>query len=118
MAKDTPFGQGTRIRVLKEYLEQAGELTEANAWEHVYQCLLWFDIGASLAHIYDSNVSSFLEIAARVGPIVEADVSAVLQTLLAKPISVLARRGVGPRAEIMERSGHGDRTHYIRHHHD
>src|ERR1700687_5632343 len=24
----------------------------------------------------------------------------------------------GPRAEIMERSGHGDRTHYIRHHHD
>ena len=24
----------------------------------------------------------------------------------------------GPRAEIMKRSGHGDRTHYIRHHHD
>jgi hypothetical protein len=24
----------------------------------------------------------------------------------------------GPRAEIMRRSGHGDRTHYIRHHHD
>ena len=23
-----------------------------------------------------------------------------------------------PRAEIMRRSGHGDRTHYIRHHHD
>lgn len=55
MAKDTPFGQGTRIRVLKKYLNQAGEITEVNAWEHVYQCLLWFDIGASLAHIYDSN---------------------------------------------------------------
>jgi hypothetical protein len=55
MAKDTPFGQGTRIRVLKDYLAQAGEITEANAWEHVYRCLLWFDIGASLAHIYDSN---------------------------------------------------------------
>ena len=52
MAKDTPFGQGTRIRVLKDYLAQAGEITEANAWEHVYRCLLWFDIGASLAHIY------------------------------------------------------------------
>src|SRR3984957_11868889 len=25
---------------------------------------------------------------------------------------------VGPRAEIMKRSGHGDRTYYIRHHHD
>jgi hypothetical protein len=24
----------------------------------------------------------------------------------------------GPRGEIMKRSGHGDRTHYIRHHHD
>jgi hypothetical protein len=55
MAKDTPFGQGTRLRVLKDYLAQAGEITEANAWEHVYRCLLWFDIGASLAHIYDSN---------------------------------------------------------------
>jgi hypothetical protein len=55
MAKDTPFGQGTRIRVLKDYLAQAGQITEENAWEHVYRCLLWFDIGASLAHIYDSN---------------------------------------------------------------
>jgi hypothetical protein len=55
MAKDTPFGQGTRIRVLKDYLAQAGAITEDNAWEHVYRCLLWFDVGASLAHIYDSN---------------------------------------------------------------
>src|ERR1700688_3322635 len=31
---------------------------------------------------------------------------------------LVCRRGVGPRAEIMKRSGHGDRTHYIRHHHD
>ncbi|WP_159008286.1 hypothetical protein [Bradyrhizobium sp. S69] len=38
---------------------------------------------------YGANVASFLEIAARVGPIVEADLSAVLQTLLVKPISVL-----------------------------
>jgi hypothetical protein len=31
---------------------------------------------------------------------------------------LVCRRGVGPRAQIMKRSGHGDRTHYIRHHHD
>lgn len=55
MAKDTPFGQGTRMRVLKKYFEHAGPVTEQNAWEHVYRCLLWFDIGAGLAHIYDSN---------------------------------------------------------------
>jgi hypothetical protein len=55
MAKDSPFGQGTRLRVLNEYLKQAGEITEANAWEHIYRCLLWFDTSAKLAHIYDSN---------------------------------------------------------------
>ncbi|MFL9827876.1 hypothetical protein [Rhodoplanes sp. SY1] len=43
------------MRVLREYLKQAGPVTEANAWEHVYRCLLWFDDGAGLAHIYDSN---------------------------------------------------------------
>lgn len=31
MAKDSPFGQGARLRVLNEYLKQAGEVTEANA---------------------------------------------------------------------------------------
>lgn len=43
------------MRVLKHYLTAAGDLTAENAWEHVYRCLLWFDIGAKLAHIYDSN---------------------------------------------------------------
>lgn len=43
------------MRVLKHYLASAGELAAENAWEHVYRCLLWFDIGAKLAHIYDSN---------------------------------------------------------------
>ena len=55
MAKDTPFGRGTRVRVLKEYFAKAGPVTDENAWEHVYRCLLWFNIGAGLAHIYDSN---------------------------------------------------------------
>ena len=55
MAKDTPFSRATRMRVLKEYFQSAGPVTEDNAWEHVYHCLLWFDVGAKLAHIYDSN---------------------------------------------------------------
>lgn len=55
MAKDTPFGRGTRLRVLKDYFAQAGLVTEENAWEHVYRCLLWFNATAGLAHVYDSN---------------------------------------------------------------
>jgi hypothetical protein len=55
VASDTPFGKATRLRVLNDYLRQAGDITAENAWEHVYRCLLWFDIGAKLAHIYDSN---------------------------------------------------------------
>lgn len=53
--KDTPFGQNTRMRVLYEYFAKAGDVTEANAWEHVYRCLLWMNLGAGLVHIYDSN---------------------------------------------------------------
>lgn len=55
MAQESPFGQATRMRVLREYLDAAGEVTAANAWEHVYHCLLWMNKGAGLAHIYDSN---------------------------------------------------------------
>jgi len=55
MVGDTPFGQKTRMRVLEDYFSTAGEVTEANAWEHVYRCLLWMNLGAGLAHIYDSN---------------------------------------------------------------
>lgn len=55
MAADTPFGQATRMRVLEEYFAQAATPTEADAWEHVYHCLLWMNLGAGLAHIYDSN---------------------------------------------------------------
>lgn len=55
MPSEGPFGQATRMRVLEEYLATAGELTAANAWEHVYKCLLWWNQAAGLAHIYDSN---------------------------------------------------------------
>lgn len=43
------------MRVLEGYFAEAGEVTESNAWEHVYRCLLWMNVGAGLAHIYDSN---------------------------------------------------------------
>jgi len=55
MVQDTPFGRTTRLRVLEEYFALAGPVTESNAWEHVYRCLLWMNLGAGLAHIYDSN---------------------------------------------------------------
>jgi hypothetical protein len=55
MPNDTPFGQKTRMRVLEEYFLNAGDVNEVNAWEHVYRCLLWMNVGAGLAHIYDSN---------------------------------------------------------------
>jgi hypothetical protein len=55
MAQDTPFGQSTRMRVLEDYFASAGDVNEDNAWEHVYHCLLWMNVGAGLAHIYDSN---------------------------------------------------------------
>jgi hypothetical protein len=53
--QDTPFGQITRMRVLGEYFAGAGDVNDENAWEHVYRCLLWMNVGAGLAHIYDSN---------------------------------------------------------------
>lgn len=43
------------MRVLEEYFADAGNVTEHNAWEHVYRCLLWMNLDAGLAHIYDSN---------------------------------------------------------------
>ena len=52
---DTPFGRATRMRILAGYFDGAGEVIAANAWEHVYRCLLWMNESAGLAHIYDSN---------------------------------------------------------------
>jgi hypothetical protein len=43
------------MRVLEAYFNSAGDVTAANAWEHVYRCLLWVDEAAGLAHVYDSN---------------------------------------------------------------
>lgn len=51
----SPFGRETRMRVLNAYFDEAGPVTIDNAWEHVYRCLLWQNVTAGLAHIYDSN---------------------------------------------------------------
>ena len=55
MAALKPFGQEIRNRILEQYFASAGEVTAANAWEHVYRLLLWKNEAAQLAHIYDSN---------------------------------------------------------------
>jgi hypothetical protein len=43
------------MKILSGYFDNAGEVSDENAWEHVYRCLLWMNEGARLAHIYDSN---------------------------------------------------------------
>ena len=55
MPVEGPFGRVTRMRVLEAYFTSAGQVTVENAWQHVYKCLLWMNLGAGLAHIYDSN---------------------------------------------------------------
>lgn len=55
MPQDGSFGQAVRMRVLNSYFVDAGPTNAANAWEHVYRCLLWMNQAAGLAHIYDSN---------------------------------------------------------------
>jgi hypothetical protein len=41
--------------MLEEYFAQAGEVTPANAWKHVYRLLLWIDRTVGLAHCYESD---------------------------------------------------------------
>lgn len=41
--------------MLEEYFGQAGEVTPANAWIHVYRLLLWIDRTMGLAHCYESD---------------------------------------------------------------
>jgi hypothetical protein len=113
MAKDTPFSQATRLRVLKEYLANAGQITEANAWEHVYRCLLWFDVGAKLAHIYDSNhmqkggtfharAVRFTELLCSHWKIKRSDLPDNLDVLFKGCIAELQRRGAEEPAEAEE----------------
>jgi hypothetical protein len=49
------FGAESRRQMLEEYFAQAGEVTPANAWKHVYRLLLWIDRTTGLAHCYESD---------------------------------------------------------------
>jgi len=50
-----PFGAENRALLLERYFRDAGPITAANAWEHVYRLLLWIDTTTSLAHCYESD---------------------------------------------------------------
>jgi len=49
------FGSENRARLLARYFDQAGAVTPANAWQHVYRLLLWIDRTTGLAHCYESD---------------------------------------------------------------
>ena len=49
------FGAESRRQMLAEYFAEVGEVTPANAWQHVYRLLLWTDRTTGLAHCYESD---------------------------------------------------------------
>ncbi len=49
------FGADNRARLLGRYFHNAGPVTAANAWQHVYSLLLWIDRTTALAHCYESD---------------------------------------------------------------
>src|SRR5512139_971138 len=49
------FGAESRSQLLAEYMAQAGDITPANAWKHVYRLLLWIDRTTGLSHCYESD---------------------------------------------------------------
>src|SRR5436305_1760711 len=54
-AVERAFGAESRQQMLSEYFAAAGEVTPANAWQHVYRLLLWIDKTTGLAHCYESD---------------------------------------------------------------
>lgn len=55
MAHNTPFGKDSRVRILKKHLAELGTVTAQNAWQFIYQELLWIDGSTGLAHLYESD---------------------------------------------------------------
>lgn len=49
------FGEENRNRLLGAYFDTAEELTQKNAWRHIYKLLLWVDPTIGLAHCYESD---------------------------------------------------------------
>ena len=55
MAKASPFGQASRMKIVRRNFRDAGEVTSANAWKFLCEELLWFDGSTGLAHLYESD---------------------------------------------------------------
>lgn len=54
MAKPSPFGKESRVKILTEHFA-ATTVTTATAWQFVYRELLWIDGSTGLAHLYESD---------------------------------------------------------------
>lgn len=56
---DRAFGSENRNRLIDRYFQTSpyGDVTPANAWQHVYRLLLWSDPTTGLAHCYESDKS-------------------------------------------------------------
>jgi hypothetical protein len=54
-AKESPFGEESRVELLERHLNAFGEITAATAWKYVYEELLWFDRSTGLVHLYESD---------------------------------------------------------------
>ena len=55
MAKPTPFGQASRMKIIRQHFREAGKIDAANAWKFLCEELLWFDGSTGLAHLYESD---------------------------------------------------------------
>ncbi|MCM3662508.1 hypothetical protein M3148_16140 [Georgenia satyanarayanai] len=51
------FGEENRAKLLSDYFADVPEVTQSNAWQHVYRLLLWADRTTGLAHCYESDKS-------------------------------------------------------------
>ncbi len=54
MAKPSPFGKESRVKILKQHFA-ASKVTARTAWQFIYRELLWIDGSTGLAHLYESD---------------------------------------------------------------
>ena len=54
-AKESPFGESSRVELIEQHLQAFGTITAKNAWKFVYEELLWFDKSTGLVHLYESD---------------------------------------------------------------
>lgn len=54
MAKPSPFGKESRVKILKQHFA-ASKVTAGTAWQFIYRELLWIDGSTGLAHLYKSD---------------------------------------------------------------